>query len=121
MKFTNLENAGLSRMIEACPEARPTLEMQGANAEVVKRENTGVGFFTTLKVKKDAPLMTQSKSDVAHAFAEVSGIENGMGIILFQANGLIDQIEFWTVTPARTDKLDPYDLEFEIKSVESAA
>ena len=118
MEFTDVETKALSLMVEACREQEPALEIQIAKAKVSARENTGVGFFTKLKIDGPVPPLHQSSTDVAHAFAEVAGLEHGMGIILFHQDGIIDEIEFWTVTPARTHQLDPYNLDFEIISVE---
>ena len=48
--FTDLELAALQSIIAETPELAPDLERQLSLATVTKRENTGVGFFTTISV-----------------------------------------------------------------------
>lgn len=58
--FTNLELAALRAIFLETPEFAPILERQLEKSVVTERENSGGGFFTTIAVAGDAPIVNSA-------------------------------------------------------------
>ena len=95
------------------PDERAALTAQLATAKVRSRENTGAGFYTSFDVARTglAPL---SGERMRHgAWAQVDGLENPMGFILWLKDGYADCLEGFTVVDS-TVGIDLTTLSFEI-------
>jgi hypothetical protein len=114
MAFTKVELAALHSMFSERPEVAPQLERQLSVATVVERENTGVGFSTTISVPPDAPAIDTSEPITGETHARVPGIERDMGFVLFFDHGRIETLEGFTYGTESTVALDLTDLTFNI-------
>lgn len=113
-KFTELEIAALRAIFLETPELAPALERQLAASVVAKRENSGGGFFTTMRVADDA-LAVDSPSVLGDAtHARISGLEHGFGFVLFIKGGRLHMLEGFAYGPEDTHDLDLAALQFEI-------
>ena len=85
---------------------------------MVKRENTGAGFYTTISVPPDAAAIDTSEPlDGCETHARVPGIEPpGLGFILFLEDGRLHTLEGFTYDGS-TASLDLANLTFEIVKV----
>jgi hypothetical protein len=74
------------------------LRAQLEGASVSKREFTGVGFFTTFAVPLTAPrLAVRHPGHLGRdVYADVPGVENGAGFVLFLKDGALDFLEGFT-------------------------
>jgi hypothetical protein len=112
--FTDLEVAALQAIFLETPEFAPALERQFEVAEVSERENSGGGFFTTIRVADDAPAV-DSPCVLGYATqARISGLEHGFGFVLFINAGRLHMLEGFAWGPESTHDLDLTALRFEI-------
>ena len=112
--FTELERAALSSIFAEHLDLAPGLEDQLAGAIVTERENTGGGFFTTIRVSDDARPVNGPRV-LGHATsANVEGLEHGLGFVLFMADGKLDLLEGFAWGPENTAQLNLADVCFNI-------
>jgi hypothetical protein len=74
------------------PASAEALRQQIDTARVISFKNSGAGFFSDLVVATNAPLLTE-KSPLNGAYGNVSGIEHGIGFIVFLKDGRLSMIE----------------------------
>jgi hypothetical protein len=111
--FTELESAVLHAIFSETPEIRDALERQFEAAAVVDRENTGVGFFTTIAVRADVPRVSSPSPLGREVGAKVDGLDHGMGFILFMEEGHMQTLEGFTYTDSTTE-LNFEELNFDV-------
>lgn len=90
------------------------LREQIAGAQVTDFENTGAGFFSTVRVSPEAPQLTD-KSPLDAATGSVGHIEHGMGFLAFLENGYVSLIEGYTYGDVSTVGVDFETVNFDIK------
>ena len=95
MELNDLERAVLEKFLAGDHPVLEKLRLQYKNCYVVKREFTGVGFFTTLAVHDKTlkiPLVTKGLTmwDVT---AEIEGLKYGASFVLFIEDGFLDTLE----------------------------
>jgi hypothetical protein len=112
--FTDLEIAALHSIFSETPELAQQLELQLSVATVTERENTGVGFFTTISVPPTAIAIDRSEPLNGETHARIAGIEHDMGFALFFNDGRIKTLEGFTYGTESTETLDLTDLAFNI-------
>jgi hypothetical protein len=61
MEFSRLEKAAIEAILSKPVEGMETVRAQFAAASVVKRDYTGVGFYTTISVPSSLPPMPDSR------------------------------------------------------------
>jgi hypothetical protein len=112
--LTDLEVAALRAIFLETPELALALERQLETLAVIKRENSGHGFFTTMRVADNA-LAVDSPSVLGLAtHARIGGLEHGFGFILFMRGGKLHMLEGFAYSPESTHELDLAALQFEI-------
>jgi len=112
--FTELELAALLSIFSETPELQTGLERQLAAATVTVRENSGGGFFTTIAVPDDVPRVRGPKTLGYETHARVSGLEHGLGFVLFMQDGRLHLLEGYARGPESTALLDLAALTFDI-------
>jgi hypothetical protein len=113
MAFTELEEAALRSIFSETPELAAGLERQLADATVIERENSGAGFFTTIRVLEDAPRMESPKVLGYETHAHINGMEYGLGFVLFMEEGALHMLEGYALAGS-TSALDLLNLRFEV-------
>lgn len=89
-----LEQAVLDKLLSGDHPALSTLRAQAAQARLVGRELSGVGFFCSFEVPPEAPRLEPPGSfDIGDVNADVSGLKHGAGFVLFIRNGRLDMLE----------------------------
>ena len=78
------------------------LRVQIATAQVTNFENTGTGFFSTVKVSPETPRLTE-QSPLDAATGSVASIPQGMGFLVFLEDGHISSIEGYTYDGSTVD------------------
>jgi hypothetical protein len=114
MRFTELELAALHCMFAEVPDLAPELERQLLVANVATRENTGVGFFTTISLPTTAGSVERSEPLSGETHARIPGLEHGLGFVLFFDEGRIKTLEGFTYGTESTTDLDLSALTFDI-------
>ena len=85
------------------------LRMQLARCEVSEREFTGVGFFTTLAIPADVPLVPLDRRlALGDVHATMNGVEHGVGLVLFVDEGRLALLEGFTYDGAWPDQIKNY-------------
>jgi hypothetical protein len=114
-----MELAVIKAIGEKHSEDRKSIEAQLATARVIRRENTGAGFYTYFEVQ---PLPSVSigearELDLRHGpQATIKGINHGMGFVLWLKQGYLDCLEGYTYDDDTT-ALDLIHLQFEIVNI----
>ena len=112
--FTELELAALHSIVSETAELAPQFERQLSVATVTGRENTGVGFFTTISMPPTTVAIDRVEPLSGETHARVPGLEHGLGFVLFLADGRIETLEAFTYGSESTSSLDLANLSFEI-------
>ena len=93
--LTALERT-VTMAIAAVDPERAVMERQLSAVSVVKREYTGVGFYTTLEVGGSADLLDRSRwkiEDMGHGYATHPNLPAGAMFILWISEGRIVTLE----------------------------
>jgi hypothetical protein len=107
--INKLESAVLWTMCLRTGTAALRAQVQGAT--VLSRDNTGAGFYTTLRPNCNAaPIEQKIIGDVV---AEINGLQSPMIFLLFVSNGYIDKLEGAAITDSTVD-VDFNDVDFKI-------
>jgi hypothetical protein len=92
-----LETAVLNAISGQEVAQRATLEEQFAKAIVVRRENSGAGFFTHLEVDRSLAPLTDGKRVIGNVTAEIEGFKDPVLFMLFTKDGYADFLEAATI------------------------
>jgi hypothetical protein len=114
--FTDLETAVLHAIFAETPEIQESLERQFSSARLLERENSGVGFFTTIAVPDDVPAVSTPSPLGQEVAANIVGLEHGMGFLLFMQDGRLHVLEGFTYDDS-TSELDFEHMKFEVVKV----
>jgi len=83
--------------------------------KVSSRETTGVGFFTNLHLPSEAPrLPGNANLELDDIAADISGLKNGAGFVLFVRDGLMQFLEGYSYDEPWPDSITSYTLRTEI-------
>jgi hypothetical protein len=89
-----LEKAVLDVMLDRSGEPYATLRQHLAHAAIMKREFSGVGFFTSFTIPSDAPVRRDLADTVIQdVAADISGLEHGASFLLFIRDGVLSMLE----------------------------
>jgi hypothetical protein len=95
--WTKLEQAVLDKLLAGSHPVLTTLRAQVASARVVSREQTGVGFFCTIEISTDVPVLAASRDfELGDVDGCIEGLEHGAGFLLFVRGGFIRMLEGYT-------------------------
>jgi hypothetical protein len=86
------------------------LRQQYSSAKVIRREFSGVGFFTTFEVSENSPKVTPENITGGNVVIELENLPNGAGCVLFVRDGKLSFLECYTFT-------DPWPNQIVIKSL----
>ncbi len=108
-----LERAVLEAAAHDYPTSAGALRKQITIAEVTDFENTGAGFFSTIRVPPETPRLTE-QSPLDAATGNVANIPHGMGFLIFLEGGHVSLIEGYTYDGSTVD-LDFETVPFDVK------
>jgi hypothetical protein len=115
-----IERAVFEATAEDYPKSAKALRLLANTALVANFENTGAGFFSTIILADDAPALSE-KSPLDGAYANVEGIEHGMGFIVFLTDGRVSLIEGYCHGDVSTVGLDFSRVKFDLRPWSRAA
>src|SRR4051794_29937467 len=94
MPFAELERAVLAMLFAGDHPALAVLRAQLARATVARRELTGVGFFTAIRVAPDAPRLDGPRSiRFGDVEATLAGLVHDAGFVAFINDGALAMLE----------------------------
>lgn len=99
--------------VEEYPASADAIRLQIGSARVVAFENTGGGFFSNLVIAENVPPITD-KSPLEGGNAIVSGMEYGVGLLIWVSEGRLSTIEGYSNAGEPTVHIDFSDVSFEI-------
>jgi hypothetical protein len=82
MEFTTLERAAIETLLSKSMEGIDVLMAQFAASSVVKREYTGVGFYTTISVPRSVPPVTLTASLQEHLLNGATGLVRDPSLVI---------------------------------------
>jgi hypothetical protein len=74
MEFTKLERAAIETILSESLESIDVLRAQFAASSVIKRDYTGVGFYTIISVPRSVPPVKETTELRDHLFGGAAGI-----------------------------------------------
>ncbi|WP_420143726.1 hypothetical protein [Sphingobium sp.] len=105
-QLTELERAAIEAILAEKPEHFGPLSEQLQSVTVEKRENTGGGFFTTISVSSLAQAATVSSPLGLNVYANIDGMEHGLGMLLFFERGRMSLLEGHSVGGENTSAIE---------------
>ncbi len=90
--LSGLETDVLQLLIDAHPDQAPLLLAQLEHATIASRRRTGVGFFLNFSVG-EAPLFDPPDFELNDVYAELEGLDDGAGFMLFIRGGKLAFLE----------------------------
>jgi hypothetical protein len=108
--FTDFETQSLNSIAALFETDAAAFRQQITSARVIDRINTIVGFYTRVVVDRSncQPLSIRGKG----AHFEVEGVDLGMGIVLWDDEGYLNQIEGFTYSDDPLARIDLAELKF---------
>jgi hypothetical protein len=95
--ITKFEKTILDAMLAGELPELSVLRAQAKVATVEERQMTGVGFFTTVSIPPEVtPVSAAGRRVISDVGAELVGLENGAGFLLFIQDGRLDFLEGFT-------------------------
>jgi hypothetical protein len=112
-QLTELEGAVIELLLRGDDPVLLTLATQMAKCDVASRESTGVGFFTYFSVPDDTPRVPGKESFAfGDVVANMNGLENGAGFLLFVKNGRIAFLEGFSYDEPWPANIDGFSLRY---------
>ncbi len=102
MEFSRLEKAAIEAILSKSVDGMDAVRRQFAAASAVKRDYTGVGFYTTISVPSSVPAMSRSEELHDALFAGAAGRprsdpEGWVMFMLWTEAGYLTSLEGYTV------------------------
>ncbi len=94
--FYKFENDVMTAIIKKESGISKNLYAQYIHSNVVSREFTGYGFYTTYAVNQKYKIKTIKNAMLGDINASINDLKHGAGFILYINNGLIDVLECYT-------------------------
>src|SRR5882672_6577247 len=99
--MTDLESTILNALLAGEAPELEVLRRQAQVASVLRRELSGVGFFTHFGVPVDAPrAMLSGRRTLSDVGADIESVVHGSGFVLFIQDGILDFLEGFTYADA---------------------
>jgi hypothetical protein len=112
-EFTPLERAVIEMFLAGELPALRTLSEQFKASRPLKREFTGVGFFTYFDVPASAPrVIYPDRVSISDVDASIDGLQNGAGFVLFVREGTLQMLEGFTYDQPWPREIDKFSLQY---------
>ena len=111
--LTALEERVIRMLLAGDNPILATLRSQAENLAVSSRELTGVGFFTRLVVRENAPSIGIERSfKLGDVNGTAENVRNGLGFLLFVEDGFLSALEGYTYDDRWSDDVRGLDLDY---------
>lgn len=112
INFNKIEYDVLSKLLDGDSIELSILRKQFQEAIVVNREFTGSGFFTNIEIPKDIDRIQQDRVTIGDVIAEIDGLRNGAGFVLFTKDGRISTLEGYSYDEPWPNEMDKFTLKY---------
>ena len=110
-----IERAALEATAQDYPALAETLRQQADEARVTQFANSGAGFFSTISVSADAPLLL-GHTRLEGAVGTLEGLQHGMAFVAFFEDGRLSVIEGYSQGGGATADIDFAVVPFEVRA-----
>lgn len=111
--MTGLERAVVNKLLAGKAEVFRVLRQQFSVAQVLKRELSGVGFFTEFSVPPDAPRLAGGPTfQFGDVGAEIKGLQHGAGFLLLIEDGCLKMLEGFSYDEPWPDDVSSFTLHY---------
>lgn len=114
--FNALESAALNRIADDYPEHKTDLITAFSSCSVVKRENTGKGFFTDLEIKGQIEMPDGIRTPLGDAWLSIDGMKVGICCLLHLKKGIPTILEGYSPAGEDTSGIDFNKIGFKVES-----
>jgi hypothetical protein len=101
----DLEDKLMELLLQGNHPTLAVLRQQYSSAKVVRREFSGVGFFTIFEVPDNIPTVIPENITGGNVDIELENLPNGAGCVLFVKKGKLDLLECYTNTNPWPDRI----------------
>lgn len=112
MRLLPLELSVLTKLLEGQDVLLDVLRLQVKNCSVVQRELTGCGFYTTFSIPDNLPRISNISATFGDVVADIVGLKNGAGFLLFIKDGALDMLEGYSFDEVWPDSTSEFKLSF---------
>ncbi len=102
LEINSLEDAVLRKLLVGDDNILGELRLQLAHATIISRKMTGAGFYLNFSIAEDLGQITAKVPNVKSSFcfgdvdAQIDGLQNGAGFLLWITDGRLDFLEGYT-------------------------
>ncbi len=108
--LAELEKDAIDLLLKGESRDIKILKKQYEVSVVKNRELTGSGFYTYFEIPKNSPTLDDKNSHIGNVGANISGLQHGVGFVIFVENGKISFLECHTYGENFPSKIVSYDL-----------
>jgi hypothetical protein len=113
LKMTALEREVMDLILDGPDGFLNTLREQINFADIANREYSGCGFFTLFSVPPQLPrIPIKTRFTIGDVAADIAGLKNGAGFVLFIENGALDMLEGFTYDEAWPVVVEEFSLRY---------
>jgi hypothetical protein len=112
-ELTKLEERVMQMLLDGDNDVLANLRKQLGACKVVKREMTGVGFFTKFEVPAHVPKATQTSFELGDVNGALEGTEHGVGFVLFVKAGTLEMLEGYTYDEPWPERIEGFGLSYD--------
>jgi hypothetical protein len=109
--LNDLEQAVLNMLLKGDHPVLAILRQQTRQARLLKREQTGVGFFCDFTVDGEVPT-APFHCEIGDVNAKLEGLTHGAGFVLFVREGRIAMLEGYTYDEPWPDVIRGFSLQY---------
>jgi len=112
-EFSALESDVVRTLLTGDAPGLQVLREQWSQARLLHREATGVGFFTHFSLPLGVHRLSKANARIGDVLADVAGLQNGAGFILWVEAGVISCLEGYSFGEDWPSDIDRYALRYE--------
>ena len=114
--LNDLERAVLNKLLSGNHEKLDNLQLnklqfQAEKATIIRREYTGVGFYSFLNIPNECPTLSGDFT-ISRVCGEIEGVEHGATFVLWIKNGRLDLLEGVTFGEPWPEKIGKFSLKY---------
>ncbi len=112
--LNELEAAAMEMLLTGEHPVLRELRAQFEAADLEERELTGVGFFCNFRVPAEVKRLSIAQDFVLNDLnADISGLKNGAGFLLFVREGALQTLECYTVEEDWPETITSFQLHYD--------
>jgi hypothetical protein len=111
-KLTTLEQNVMQALLDGEDDILSILREQLKAALVIKREMTGMGFYTTFEVSADVPRAGDLSFKFGDVVASIPSLNHGAGFLLYVKLGILQMLEGYSYDEPWPQETSEFELSY---------